>query len=89
MVPDSPRRVGLARNIMIFFIGLAAGGLLIGVLNGPFETMVSTSQGLTSTQQATQGRQWIVAFWNATPFIIVFLSFFQLLGAAAAERRVR
>jgi ABC-type methionine transport system permease subunit len=83
------RRAGLARNIMIFFIGLAAAGLLIGVLNGPFESFVSTSQDLTNTQQAARGRQWIVTFWDAIPFVVVFLAFFQLLGAAAAERRVR
>jgi hypothetical protein len=82
-------RVGLARNILIFLAGVAAAGLLIGVLNSPFDTMVATSQSITNTQQAATGRGYIVQFWNALPFIIVFLAFFQLLGAAAAERRLR
>ncbi|RAW44061.1 hypothetical protein DQW50_16175 [Halorubrum sp. 48-1-W] len=81
-------RAALARNMLIFFIGLAAAGLILGVLNGPFETLVSTSSDITQTSQAAQGRDWITAFWDALPFIIVFLAFFQLLGAAAAERRV-
>jgi len=90
MPPDGPlRRVGLARNVMIFFAGLAAAGLLIAVLNGPFDTMVATSEGLTQTSQAAQGRQWITTFWDALPLIVAFLAFFQLLGAAAAERRLR
>lgn len=87
VVPE--HRCGLARNILIFVIGLAAAGLLIGVLDGPFNTMVATSQGLTNTQQAATGRGYIVSFWDATPLIVVFLAFLQLLGAAAAERRVR
>lgn len=82
-------RAGLARNILIFLAGVAAAGLLIGVLNSPFDTMVATSQGITNTQQAATGRGYIVGFWDALPFIIVFLAFFQLLGAAAAERRLR
>jgi hypothetical protein len=81
-------RAGLARAVLIFFGGLAAAGLLIGVLNGPFETLASTSASLTDSSQAAQGRQWIVSFWDALPFMVVFLAFFQLLAAAAAERRL-
>lgn len=83
-----PERAGLARSVFVFFAGLAAAGLLIGVLNGPFETMVQTSADMTQTSQAAQGRQWIVAFWDALPFIVVFLAFMQLLAAAAFERRL-
>ena len=83
-----PERAGLARAVIIFFAGLAAAGLLIAVLNGPFETFASTSADITSTSQAAQGRQWITAFWDALPFIVAFLAFFQLLAAAAAERRL-
>lgn len=81
-------RAGLARSVIVFFAGLAAAGLLIGVLNAPFETLVSTSADVTQTSQAAQGRQWITAFWDALPFVVVFLAFFQLLAAAAAERRL-
>lgn len=81
-------RAGLARAVLVFFAGLAAAGLLIGVLNGPFETLTATSQSLTDSSQAAQGRQWIVSFWDALPFIVAFLAFFQLLAAAAAERRL-
>lgn len=81
-------RAALARSIIIFFTGLAAAGLMIGVLNAPFETFVSTSADLTQTSQAAQGRQWIESYWGALPFIVVFLAFFQLIAAAAAERRL-
>lgn len=82
-------RAALARNIMIFFAGLAAAGILLAVLNGPFDTMVATSENVTRTPQAAQGRQYITTFWDSVPFVVVFLAFFQLLGAAAAERRIR
>lgn len=81
-------RAGLARAIMIFLATLIAAALLIAVLNSPFETLVSTSEGLTTTQQAAQGRQWITMFWDGLPFIVAFLGFLQLLAAAAAERRL-
>lgn len=74
---------------MIFFAGLAAAGILLAVLNGPFDTMVATSENVTRTSQAAQGRQYITTFWDSVPFVVVFLAFFQLLGAAAAERRIR
>ncbi len=86
-MPPDVRRAGLARSILIFFVGLGAAGLVIGVLNGPFELFVETSRSVTDSQQAAQGRQWIVAFWDALPFIAVFLAFLGLLGSAAAERR--
>lgn len=81
-------RAALARSIIIFFVGLAAAGLLIAVLNDPFQTMTATSADMTTSSEAAQGRQWITAFWDGLPFIVVFLSFLQLLAAAAAERRL-
>ena len=81
-------RAALARNILIFFAGLGAAGLLIGVLDGPFWTLFSTAETLGSTSQSAQGRAYVERFWTALPFIVVALAFFQLLGAAAAERRV-
>lgn len=81
-------RAGLARALLIFFTGLAAAGLIIGVLNSPFEAFVTASTETTNSPQAAQGRQWIVMFWDGLPFIVVFLAFVQLLGAAAAERRL-
>lgn len=81
-------RAGLARAMLIFVIGLAAAALLIAVLNGPFETLTATSAGLTESEQAAQGRQWMTSFWNGLPVIIAILSFIQLIAAAAAERRL-
>jgi len=81
-------RAGLARALIIFVVGLGAAGLILGVLNGPFEQMASASADIAQTSQANQGRQWIVMFWDGLPFIIVSLAFIQLLGAAAAERRL-
>jgi hypothetical protein len=49
---------------------------------------VTTSEGLTTTQQAAQGREWIVSFWDALPFIVAFLGFLQLVAAAAVEGRL-
>ncbi len=80
--PGSPERSSS------FFAGLAAAAMILAVLNDPFNAMVATSQGMTDTQQAAQGRQWIVMFWDALPVIIVLLALLQLLGAAAVERRL-
>jgi hypothetical protein len=81
-------RAGLARAMLIFLATLVAAALLIAVLNSPFQTLVTTSEGLTTTQQAAQGREWIVSFWDALPFIVAFLGFVQLVAAAAAEGRL-
>jgi hypothetical protein len=81
-------RAGLARAIMIFLATLVAAALLIAVLNSPFQTLVTTSEGLTTTQQAAQGREWIVSFWDALPFIVALLGFIQLVATAAAEGRL-
>lgn len=84
----SRERAGLARALIIFIAGLGAAGLLIGVLNGPFETIVAAGADTSNTAEAAQGREWIVMFWDGLPFVIGFLAFIQLLGAAAAERRL-
>jgi len=81
-------RAALARNIFIFFGGLAAAGLFLAVLNGPFETIMATGAETATSPEAAQGQSYINSFWDALPFIIVFLSLVQLLGAAAAERRL-
>lgn len=86
--PMGRERAALARSVIIFFAGLAAAGLLIGVLNGPFDTIMSAGADATTSTQADQGQQWIGMFWDALPFIVVFLAFLQLVGAAAAERRL-
>ena len=83
-----PERAGLARAMLIFVATLVAAALLIAVLNSPFETLVTTSEGLTTTEEAAQGREWITMFWDGLPFIVAFLGFLQLLAAAAAERRL-
>ncbi len=81
-------RAALARSIFIFFCGLAAAGLLIAVLNGPFDTIMATGQETATSSQAAQGQSYIGSYWDALPFIIVFISLAQLLGAAAAEGRL-
>jgi len=81
-------RAGLARALVIFIAGIGAAGMLIGVLNGPFETIAAASADTAQTSQAAQGREWIVMFWDGLPFIVVMLAFIQLIGAAAAERRL-
>jgi len=81
-------RAGLARAIMIFLATLVAAALLIAVLNSPFDTLVTTSEGLTTTSEAAQGREWIVSFWDALPFIVAFLGLLQLVAAAAFEGRL-
>lgn len=82
-------RAALARNILIFFAGLGAAGLLIAVLNTPAENLLATGQDLSRTSQAAQGHAYVSAFWDALPFLIAILAFVQLIGAAAAERRVQ
>jgi hypothetical protein len=81
-------RAALARSLFIFFAGLAAAGLMIAVLNGPFEQIMSTGGEYAQSAEATRGRGYVNAFWDALPFIVVFLALAQLLGAAAAERRL-
>jgi len=81
-------RAGLARAFLVFLVGLGAAGLILSVLNGPFETMSATAGTYANTPQANQGQQWLTMFWDALPVIIVILAFLQLLGAAAAERRL-
>ena len=81
-------RAALARNLFIFFAGIAAAGLFLAVLNGPFETIAAVGADTSTSPQAAQGQSYIESYWDALPFIIVFLSLAQLLGAAAAERRL-
>jgi len=81
-------RAGLARAFLVFLVGLGAAGLILSVLNGPFETMMSAAGAYSKTPQANQGQQWLTMFWDGLPVIIVILAFLQLLGAAAAERRL-
>lgn len=81
-------RAGLARSLVIFFIGLGAAGLLLAVINGPVDTIFAVGTGLSSSPQAAEGAVYVDQFWNALPFTILFLAFVQLLGAAAAERRL-
>lgn len=80
-------RAGLARAFLIFIVSLGAAGLLIAVLNGPFETIAATGASVSTTEQAARGQGYVVQFWEATPFIVAVLAFVQLLGAAAAEGR--
>jgi len=81
-------RAGLARAIFIFFAGLAAAGVVFGVLNDPFNQIMSVGGDYATTSEAAKGRGYVQAFWDALPFIMVFLALAQLIGAAASERRL-
>jgi hypothetical protein len=80
-------RAGLARAFFIFIVGLGAAGVLIGVLNGPFDAVMATGDTLGQSQQAQTGQGYVNSFWDSLPIIIVVLAFLQLLSAAAAEGR--
>ena len=81
-------RAGLARALLIFVVSLGMAGLVIAVLNGPFETIAATGTEVASSEQAARGQGYVEAFWNGLPVIIALLGFLQLLGAAAAEGRL-
>jgi len=81
------QRAGLARAFFIFIVGLGLAGVLIAVLNGPFETIASTGASVADSSQAARGQGYIESFWAALPVIIALLAFLQLLGAAAGEGR--
>lgn len=81
-------RAGLARALFIFFAGLASAGFMIAVLNDPFNTIFATGKAMAASGEAATGRGYVRAFWDALPFIVVFLALAQLIGAAAAERRL-
>jgi hypothetical protein len=80
-------RAGLARALLIFVVSLGMAGLMIAVLNGPFDTIASTGSSVADSSQAARGQGYIESFWNAMPVIIALLAFLQLLGAAASEGR--
>jgi hypothetical protein len=80
-------RAGLARALLIFVVSLGMAGLMIAVLNGPFETIASTGASVADSSQAARGQGYVEAFWSGLPVIIALLAFLQLLGAAAAEGR--
>ena len=80
-------RAGLARALLIFVVGLGAAGVLLAVLNGPFETIAATGSSVADSSQAARGQGYIETFWDSLPVIIALLAFLQLLGAAAAEGR--
>mgnify|MGYP007101483591 CR=1 FL=1 len=86
-MPSDRQRAGLARALLIFVVGLGMAGLMIAVLNGPFETIAATGSSVADSSQAARGQGYIETFWNAMPVIIALLAFLQLLGAAAAEGR--
>jgi hypothetical protein len=81
-------RAGLARAIFIFFAGLAAAGFVFGILSDPFSQIMSVGGDYATTSEAAKGRGYVQAFWDALPFIMVFLALAQLIGAAASERRL-
>jgi hypothetical protein len=80
-------RAGLARAFFIFIVGIGLAGVLIAVLNGPFDTIASTGTSISQSSQAARGQGYIKAFWDSLPVVIALLAFLQLLGAAAAEGR--
>jgi hypothetical protein len=81
-------RAGLARAIFIFFAGLAAAGFVFGILSDPFSQIMTVGGDYATTSEAAKGRGYVQSFWDALPFIMVFLALAQLIGAAASERRL-
>jgi hypothetical protein len=77
--------VGLANNLMLFFVSIAAAALLLAVLNDPFQSIAAASTA--SSPQAQQGQAFIQTYWDALPFVVVFLGLIQLVGAAAVEAK--
>jgi len=88
-MPPDRQRAGLARAFFIFIVGLGAAGVLIAVLNGPFDSVIAAGDGLAQSAQADRGRGYVNTFWNSIPLIVALLAFLQLLSAAAAEGRLR
>lgn len=76
---------GLANAIMLFLGSILAAALIIAALNGPFETILGVSSGVTTTDEAATGVGFISTFWDLVPFIVVALGLIQLVGTAAAE----
>jgi len=63
-------RAALANNLMLFFASLAFAGLLIAVFNDPMSTIESASISVTESQEAEQGRAYIMTVWDLMPFIV-------------------
>lgn len=88
MVRPELQRAALARAVFIFVCGLGAAGLIIGVLDGPFWSLIGASETVGQTSYSADGRAYLTQFWQALPFLVVALAFVQLLAAAAADRGV-
>ena len=52
-------RAGLARALLIFVVGLGAAGMILAVLNGPFDALMSASADVSRTWRT----------WSVAPFV--------------------
>jgi len=52
-------RAGLARALLIFVVSLGMAGLMIAVLNGPFDTIAATGSSVADSSQAARGQGYI------------------------------
>lgn len=84
----SKRAVGLANNLLLFFASVAVGGVMLAVLQGPFDQIAVASTNISTTAEAARGQQFIQDYWNLLPFIITLLGLIQLIGAAVVEGRI-
>lgn len=79
---------GLANAIMLFLVSIFGAALIIAALNGPFDTILGISGGVTTTEEAQTGVGFISTFWDLLPFAVVALGMIQLIGQAALESKV-
>jgi hypothetical protein len=82
------RTVALANNLLLFFASVAVGGIMLAVLQGPFDQIAAAGTNISTTSEAAQGQQFVEDFWDLLPFIISALGLVQLLAAAVVEGRV-
>jgi len=79
--------VGLAANLLLFFASLAVAGMLLAILQGPFDQIAQAGANIATTAEADRGRSMIEQFWNMLPFVVAILGLVQLLGAAIVQGR--
>jgi len=79
--------VGLAANLLLFFASLAVAGMLLAILQGPFDQIAQAGADIATTAEADRGRSMIEQFWDLLPFVVAILGLVQLLGAAIVQGR--
>jgi len=78
----------LANNIILFVVSIAAAGMILAVLQGPFDQIAAAGANVSTTSEASQGQQFVQTYWNLLPFTVAGLGLVQLIGAAVVEGRI-